>query len=195
MNKYILPIFAVLVFLFFIFAIYQYSKDTSFFKSNSNAENKINDKNNPDKDAINDGTDKQDNPEVINAENNGKGAGAGTGSSGDLNPVLPEQKANESACVLARPGNLPNINCFVNYIMKNSISLKIENKLGEDIGINLDLKTCSPKINDGIENNEEKDFVFYCDNNDYFNEDIVITYILKGNGTVAIGGFVNGPVS
>ncbi len=196
MNKYILQILLILAFIFFIFAIYQYSKDTSFFKSDSNTENKTNDLDNSNKDVVNDViNNKENNINDVPAEGSSeRGASTGSGSSGDSNTTW-EERVNENTCVLVRPGNLPNINCFVNYIKRDSISLKIENKLGENIGISLDMKTCSPKINDEIKNNEEKDFIFYCNNADYFNEDIVITYILKENGTVAIGGFVNGPVS
>ncbi len=194
MRKYILPILLVAVILFFAFAIYQYSRDNS--QPNSNQGTNLNQDNNINKN-INENTknNTENNiEETGKGENRGEGANAEVGSSGDSIPS-PEDKVIQNSCVLVRPGNLPNINCLVNYIKKEGVSLKIENNLGEGIGITIDLKTCSPKIQDNIKNNEQKDFIFSCNNTDYFNQDVLITYFLQQNGTITIGGFVNGPVT
>lgn len=199
MRKYILPILLIIGILLFSFTVYNYTKNNS--SSNSSLQNLINDKdktlNTINSNESNLETNKDSSKTIGSEAGSGGSSGGGSGNTEgrNSNPVPIEERRNESSCILIRPGNLPDINCFVDYIKEDSISLRIENKLGEDIGINLDLKTCSPKIQDKIKNNEKKNFIFYCSNNDYFNEDIIITYILKENGNVSIGGFVNGPVS
>ncbi len=208
MRKYILLALLIAGILFFSFAVYNYSKEISSL-SGSGSLNSLNLIKNKD---INKTDSNKSYPETSKDTSKTSDSGAGsTGASGsgsggssggdsgngesrDSNYVPPEERRNESACILIRPGNIPDVNCFVDYIKEDSISLEIENKLGENIGINLDLKTCSPKFQDNITNNEKKNFIFFCNNYDYFNEEIIITYILKENGTVNVGGFINGPV-
>ncbi len=132
--------------------------------------------------------------EDVQNENN-EGTSEGTKESGDFNENLENNdKIKESSCVLVRPGIIPNIYCSVNSITKQEVSLKIKNEFGEKIGITLNLNICSPEIQDSIENNQEKDFIFYCNNKDYFNQELVVTYGIGGD-EVDIGGFVIGPVS
>ncbi len=196
MDKYILPTLLIIGIFLFSFALYSYSKDSSLLSSgplNSsdsiNNEDKTSNTVNFDKSALEKNRDYS--KTISSDDSSGDGGGS---SGGDSNYVPVEKRINESSCVLIRPGNLPNVICIVDYINKNSVSLNIENKLGEDIGINLNLKTCSQKFQDNIKNNEKKNFIFSCNNYGYFNEEIMITYILKENGTVNVRGFINGPV-
>lgn len=205
MKKYILPLALIISFIFFAFAIYQYAKPNFSDKNSASSNSNLNGKVFNDSDAKKTGdnsvkgsgdSEASGSGEAGSPRGVGDGGGAGGGLSGNNSetPQTPNENGG-SFCVLVRPGNLPDVNCFVNYIKKDAVSLKIENKLGEDMGITLDLKTCSPKIQDAIKNNEQKNFVFSCNNNDYFNQDLFVTYILQEGGNVNVGGFVSGNVS
>jgi hypothetical protein len=196
----------VIVVFFFMFAVYVYIKDInsninstfeSFSSLNGNSkDNKLVSQNNNPENTMPDSNKVDDNSPAGGDSGRSSGSSAGSANAnGFENNSNPEERLNQSSCSLIRPGNLPDINCFVNYIKTNSVSLKIENKLGEDIGIMMNLNTCSPQLQNTIKDNEQKDFVFSCNNNDYFSQDILISYFLSGNGTVNIGGFVNGYVS
>ena len=124
----------------------------------------------------------------------GSGAsGGGGGEGGGDNQVNTTREIIPSSCTLVRPGNLPDITCSVNYIKKDSISLKMRNALGEKIFAIIKIDTCS-ESNGTIENNQEKDFNFSCNNKNYFNEVVSLTYILEGNKRTDVGGFVIGSV-
>ena len=135
------------------------------------------------------------------SDNSAGGGGSGSDSSGtesssggsENNPDLNEN--SESSCVLVRPGNLPDIECSVNYIKNEGVSLNIKNELGEKIDIIINLDTCSPELQETLENLDEKEFAFSCENSGYFNKDISVTYILSGDKRIEIGGFVAGPLA
>ncbi len=197
----------IIVVIFFIFAVYIYVKDINYnindsfesfnsLKGNSKDEGSFTGNNNQENQMPNSNT---NNNAPVSGGGGGSGSSRNQGSGGEFGSNVTSEdlqdRLNQSSCSLIRPGNLPDINCFVNYIKKESVSLKIENKLGEDIGIMMNLNSCSPELQDTIKNNEQKDFIFSCNNNDYFSQDILISYFLSGNGTVNIRGFVNGYVS
>ncbi len=127
------------------------------------------------------------------------GGSSGGGGSGVISePGAESEKVNEEDyCVLIRPGNLPHITCFVNYIKNESVSLKIRNQLGESMSVKMKLGGCTPEVQEIIENDEEENFVFECDNSgkEEFYEDVFVTYILEGEIKVEIGGIVGGIVS
>jgi len=127
----------------------------------------------------------------ISQENNGGGAsGKAVNPSGNN-----EEKSGLQACMLERPGNLPNIACSVNYIAEEEVSLRIKNELGEKINVEIQLNSCSPTLSGEIENNGFEDFTFLCKNEKgNFVQDLLITYSL-GEGKIIIGGFVSGIVS
>lgn len=131
-------------------------------------------------------------------EGNGRGGGGSGGGSTSETPKSTnesqEKNIIEKTCMLVRPGNIPDVTCSVNYIAKKEVSLKIKNELGEKIGVIIKLDTCN-ELSGEIENDNEKDFVFSCDNEDFFNQAIFISYLLEGERRVDIGGFVSGSVS
>ena len=126
------------------------------------------------------------------------GGGGSSGSGGISEPGSESEEVNEeNYCVLIRPGNLPHITCFVNYIKNESVSLKIRNQLGESMSVKMKLGECIPEVQKTIENDEEENFVFECDNfgKEEFYEDVFVTYVLEGEIKVEIGGIVGGIVS
>jgi len=189
--------------IFFIFAVYIYIKDISYnindtFESFNSLKGNFKDKgsstgNNNQENLVSDSNTNNNLPVSGGSGSGSKSSGGGFGN--NITSEDSQDRFNQSSCSLIRPGNLPDINCFVNYIKKEGVSLKIENKLGEDIGIMMNLNNCSPQLQETIKNNEQKDFVFSCDNDAYFSQDILISYFLSGNGTVNIKGFVNGYVT
>ena len=86
------------------------------------------------------------------------------------------------------------IECSVNYIVDESVSIRVENNIGEDISINIILNECSNQANGFIANGNVADFTFSCATGDYFEEDLVVSYTVGGN-MVQINGIVSGPVS
>ena len=116
------------------------------------------------------------------------GAGVGSGS----------QSSNSTSgnllCLLVRPGNLPGIECSVNYITGGSVSIRLENNMGEDFSIDMILNNCSNQANGFIVNGNIADFTFSCPTGSYFEEDLIVSYTI-GSNVVQISGIVSGPVS
>jgi hypothetical protein len=130
-----------------------------------------------------------------------EGMDGGVGGEGGVPAENPSEKNENMAeypkgndCMIIRPGNLPGIECEVNYITKNSTSLKMKNGFGEDISIIASLSGCNPIIFEKISNNRDKDFIFSCKNEGYFNKEISLTYVIGDETEISIGGFVSGPV-
>jgi len=122
--------------------------------------------------------------------------GIRNGNDGERESPLNESPERESECILIRPGNLPDIICSVNYISPNEVSIKIKNEIGKKIGVVIRIEKCGLEIFKMIENNEEKDFVFPCNNREnFFNEEVLISYIIDNSEKVDIGGFIQGFVS
>ena len=126
----------------------------------------------------------------------GGGSGSGYSETGISSSGENENIDGNSSCTLIRPGNLPNIECSVNYIKKDGVSLKIINELGEDMDVKISLEKCSPEFLESIQNSHYRDFVFLCGNSEieHFNSDIYISYILNQGKIVEIGGFIDGDV-
>ncbi len=99
----------------------------------------------------------------------------------------------ESGCTLVRPGNIPNVDCDVNFITLQGVSLKISNSIGQAINVKILLNNCDTEKESVIENNEQKDFFFSCAIEDFFEEDITVTYEINEN-TIQVYGFVSGNV-
>jgi len=142
---------------------------------------------------------KSSNSEEGNSSGEGSGGSGGSGEGGTSETPKSTNESQEKSiiektCMLVRPGNIPDVTCDVNYIAKKEVSLKIKNELGEKIGIIIQLDTCD-ELSGEVENDNEKDFIFSCDNEDFFNQAIFISYLLEGGKKVDIGGFVRGSVS
>jgi hypothetical protein len=54
-------------------------------------------------------------------------------------------------CMLVRPGNLPDIGCFVSSITKEGVNLNLKNELGEDVGVEISLASCTPDVRSILE--------------------------------------------
>ena len=121
----------------------------------------------------------------------GAGAVAGAGSSSGGNS---SSTSGDLLCLLARPGNLPGIECSVNYIVDGSVSIRIENNIGEDISVNVILNGCSNQVNGFVANGNVADFTFSCSTEEYFEDDLIVSYTVGGN-IVQVNGIVSGPVS
>jgi hypothetical protein len=143
-----------------------------------------------------------DSNKIDNSDNGASGSsgglsgGSGGGSSGTDNKDANQPEVSQiPMCMLVRPGNLPDIGCFVSSIKKDSVSINLKNEIGEDIGVEIKLNSCSPVIKSTLENNQIKNFVFKCEEiEDYFNREVSISYILSDNKRVDISGFISGPV-
>ena len=143
-----------------------------------------------------------DNRDVGSAGSGGGGTGGLTGSEAG-NAVAADtsvgdqeldNKSDAPLCLLARPGNLPNIGCEVNYIRADSVSLKILNDLDEDMLVNIVLNDCFTTAYGLVSNKGNSDFVFSCSVQDYFESDMTITYTI-GQNNIPIIGFVKGFIS
>jgi hypothetical protein len=148
---------------------------------------------------------KNENIETSNStptsQTSGSEGGGGESSSGGgrsttnlEEEIIVYNKDIKTTCSLVRPGNIPNIECSVNHIKPNEVSLNINNEFGQEIGIEISLDSCSPTIEDTIANNNEKDFIFSCNNKEFFTRELSITYNLE-NTTITVGGFVAGPIT
>ncbi|MEK6844453.1 MAG: hypothetical protein AABX83_03445 [Nanoarchaeota archaeon] len=120
----------------------------------------------------------------------GSSAGAGIGSGSQIS----NSTSGNLLCLLVRPGNLPGIECSVNYITGGSVSIRLENNMGEDFSINIILNNCSNQANGFITNGNVADFTFSCPTGSYFEEDLIVSYTI-GSNVVQISGIVSGPVS
>lgn len=130
----------------------------------------------------------QDSSSIGGESSGSSGGGSSGGSSEEV------QRTYESPqCMLVRPGNLPDISCTAERISADSVILKIRNEFGQSINASIHLDSCTPKLSGVIENNQEKEFVFSCSNNEYFNEALSISYSF-GDNQVDIGGFISGSV-
>ncbi len=133
----------------------------------------------------------------LNNEGSGTGSGVGgkagetSSSSGIINSTNQDSTNNDFLCLLARPGNLPNIECHVNYIKTDSISLKISNALGEDIFVEIIIDGCSSNVQGFVKNNENTDFVINCSVENYFESELTMIYSI-GNNNIVINGIVSG---
>jgi len=125
----------------------------------------------------------------------GGGGGGSDGSSGgaDASPGISEEDS-PLTCVLIRPGNIPDVDCSVNYISSQEVSLKIKNDFGRDLKIIASLESCNPEITKIIEDKNSGNFVFSCNNSGIFYHNIAVKYFVD-NGTISVGGFVSGSVS
>jgi hypothetical protein len=137
---------------------------------------------------------------ILDNEMGGDGESGGTNNGGESETgnnneeFLLDESNRELACMLIRPGNLPDISCSVNHIYVNETSIKIKNEIGKELGVIIKIENCYPEISEIIENNQEKDFIFSCNNKkNYFSEIISISYITE-SGEIDIGGFIQGPV-
>ena|SRR3989344_9015426 len=122
-----------------------------------------------------------------NAQGSG---GSGVGNTGIGNQEL-DNRSYKPLCLLARPGNLPNIECEVNYINADSVSLKILNDLDEDMSVNIVLNDCFTTAHGLVPNKGNSDFVFSCSIQEYFESDMTITYTI-GQSNINVIGFVKG---
>lgn len=116
-----------------------------------------------------------------------------------VNEILENSSKENSGevplCILVRPGNLPDITCSINYIHKDEISIRLQNKIGKDLGVVISINECYPEIFEDVKNEEEKSFTFSCESHEgYFNEQISISYIIDLEKRVDINGFVQGAV-
>ena len=102
-----------------------------------------------------------------------------------------ENGSDKPLCLLARPGNLPNIECDVNYIKLDSVSLKILNDLEEDISVNIVLNDCFTTAHGLVPNKGNSDFIFSCDIQEYFESDMAIIYTI-GQSNIPVIGFLKG---
>ncbi len=125
-------------------------------------------------------------------EDGGGGGGGGEDSGDDNGDTFDELEDNRTACMVVRPGNIPDVLCYVNYIGETGVSVSLKNKLGEEIDATINLNTCSPEVTESINNNQEKEFVFSCNNYYYFKEAIFLSYTLSGDRVIEVGGFVSG---
>lgn len=99
------------------------------------------------------------------------------------------------SCILVRPGNLPDITCSVDYIYKDEVSIKLKNEIGGNLGVVINLGECRPEIIDELIDKEEKSFVFFCGiQEDFFDEQISISYIIDQTEKIEINGFIQGAV-
>lgn len=122
----------------------------------------------------------------------GSGAGnAADTSAGDQKIV---DRGDKPLCLLARPGNLPNIGCEVNYIRTDSVSLKMLNDLDEDMSVNIVLNDCFTTAYGIVLSKGNSDFVFSCSVQEYFESDMTITYTI-GQSNIPMIGFVKGFIS
>ena len=102
-----------------------------------------------------------------------------------------KSEGDRPLCLLARPGNLPNIRCEVNYINADSVSLKILNDLEEDMSVNIVLNDCFTTAHGLVPNKGNSDFIFSCGIQEYFESDMTITYTI-GQSNIKVIGFVKG---
>lgn len=182
---------------FFIIIIIVAAITTSFFIFNSNSENFLqqNKNSNQELNDSNQTLNTEDKNFVDNTNHNQDSNENFQDSTGNSNNALSNSPQNQtSVCMLVRPGNLPDIFCDVNYISQEQVSLKITNNLGEKISTKIKLDTCTPQLTKDIENSQEENFVFTCENEDYFNQAIFLTYELLDGEKVEIGGFVSGEI-
>lgn len=124
----------------------------------------------------------------------GGGSGAGSGSAGsDVSSSgnTTAEFSNQQLCLLARPGNIPGIECAVNFIQQNIVSLKVMNTFGEDIFVNIELSGCSNQASGIVPNNGNSDFQFTCNVGAYFDESLTVVYTI-GNNSVQVIGIVSG---
>lgn len=134
---------------------------------------------------------------VGSAGSGGGGAGgltgSGTGNAADTSVGNREldNGSDKPLCLLARPGNLPNIECEVNYIKTDSVSLKILNDLDEDMSVNIVLNDCFTTAYGLVPNKGNSDFVFSCSVQEYFEGDMTITYTIE-QSNIPVIGFVKG---
>jgi len=104
------------------------------------------------------------------------------------------QEYKKPSCNLVRPGNIQYVECKANYIKTQKISITISNDLGESISARLNINNCDTEKQGVIENNEQKEFIFYCKSENYFEEDIYIEYEIQ-NKNIEVFGVVLGTVS
>ncbi len=134
----------------------------------------------------------------------GAGAGssaAGVGASGE--EIAEEDSGNESEtggvqggyCSLVRPGNLPGVDCLVNYISNDELSVKILSG-NEDIeGLRVSVSECSGEITAPVEEGGT-DFVFPCGISGVsFEGEIYVVYLMSDSSEIEIFGILGGSVS
>lgn len=200
MNKGVVLVVIVLAGVFILFSLallynFDFNKDNFSLSEKTNQDNQAVKDNSQD----NQGTTTQNSSSEGGSDGGNVGAGGGSGGSGVSGGGEVSSEGNntisrENSCMLVRPGNLPNIKCSVNYIKQDSVSLKIKNEIGDKIDIELKIDTCNPELRETIENMDEKDFVFFCINQNYFNQALYLSYIFGNESRVEIGGFVSGSV-
>lgn len=186
--KKILIILAALIILSTVLIIYNDEKSKINIKSEGTTEETTN-KQNPD----NSGDKTTDSAKTENTETESQ-AQDQTAQNQEDNSDEEEREYTEPSCNLVRPGNLQYVECFAGYITTEKISLTISNDLGETINAKLKLNNCDTEKQGTIENNQEKEFIFYCQSENYFEEDIYITYEIQEK-QIEVFGVVLGSVS
>jgi len=176
MGKYILPIFLIAALLVFSFAFYSYYKENFPPTLNANVVDENNNNSNKDtSDSIN-GDVVQDSKS--DADSNNKIFDETTSTTGSASPGSSDNPSGDNtspygnnaeldqtpSCILSRRGAFPGLKCTVNYIKKDSVSLKIKNNIEENIPVVVSLESCTPILNFILPFNGEGDFVFSCNN-------------------------------
>lgn len=133
----------------------------------------------------------------------GGGAGNSAGGAGASGEIADDNSGNESErgeiqegyCSLVRPGNLPDVDCFVNYIFNDELSVKIVSS-NEDIeGLRISVSECSGEITKPVEEGGT-DFVFPCKiSGDSFEGEINVVYLMSDSSEIEIFGILGGGVS
>jgi len=136
--------------------------------------------------------------ETSRIDDSGSGSGGSSGrgsggSSGGITGRVGEDFYVGPFCSLVQPENVV-VDCFLNYVNENGVSLKIGNNAGQDMKIFIRIAVCGSGISDSLFIGEEKDFVFSCDVRDYFQGDLFITYKVGEEEPVTIFGVVGGSV-
>lgn len=187
MNK-IAIVLAALIIVSTILIIYQDEKAKTEIKSQENKEGAVNQQN-PDN------SEDRKTVQTLTKSENAKAESQGQiTQTQEENTNEEEREYTNPACNLVRPGNIQYVECTANYVAAEKVSLTISNDLGETINAKLRLNNCGAEKQEIIENNQEKEFIFYCQTEDYFEEDIYITYEIQENN-IEVFGVVLGTVS
>jgi len=157
------------------------------FKTN-NTDKTITNTNKDNEESITDTTEERGSPE----SDSDTGYESGSGEDGGTTPG--GGRSETPNCLLIRPGGVPGVKCSVNHITTNQVSIKLKSELEQDIDVIIDLETCTPQQTSEIPSHQEKDFIFSCQNQEYFDQGITINHFLQG-GQIKVNGFVFGPVS
>ncbi|MDO8508753.1 MAG: hypothetical protein Q7S27_03660 [Nanoarchaeota archaeon] len=196
MEKKIGVIFIVVFIVFGLWVVILLSQmmNISIFGENNNLgetgrviDDSFNDKN--DGDLINNGN-------ILN-EGGREGFDGKESTSNDKNFEFEEgneiANGDKQLCLVVRPGNLPNIECKVNYIHEGEISLKIANSMGENLFVSIFLSGCASIVNGEVLNNGNLDFIFFCETDEYIEKEMIMTYNI-GSSSIELNGIVIGPV-